>query len=639
MGVRGGDIGVGGGLVVGGGQGLAVELAIGGEGQGGEADEGGRDHVVGQNLAQGGAQVGGIGWGVRVIGNQVGDQAEITGAVLAGQDGGLANGGQAGEGDFDLAQFHPEAAQLDLEVGPSQVFNIAVGQPAGQVTGLVEAGAGVGGEGIGNELLGGELGAVPVAGANLDTADVQLGWDADGGGSSLGIEQVDPGVGDGAADGDPAVGGLAAVEPGHVDGTFGGAVEVVQLDLGQAGAEALDQVEGEGLAGAEGADQAGAGLEPRLVEEGLEHGGNEVEGGDALAADEVGQVGGVLVAFGAGEDQAGAGEEGPEELPDGDVEGKGGLLEDAVVGGEMEGVLHPEQAVDDGAVAVHGALGVAGGSGGVDDVGEVVGGGEGLEVGVGQVLPEVGVAVQADHLGVQVGQGGKEGLLGQEDRGVGVAEHEGEAVGGIGGVEGEVGGAGLEDGQEGDHQVEGAFHEYADQDVGAGAEATQVAGQAIGPGVELGVGEGVVAAGQGGGVGGQLDLAFDQLVEAGVDRELGGGGVEIEQDLVALGAGHEGQGGDRGVGVIDQGLEQDPEVVGHAGDGVRAEQVGVVFEIAGQAAGGFGEAQGQVELGDGEIGGQGLDLEAGGGGRRSRGCSGGPGGPGTGGCGRGCVRV
>ena len=57
----GGDIGVGGGLVVGGGQGLAVELAIGGEGQGGEADEGGRDHVVGQNLAQGGAQVGGVG--------------------------------------------------------------------------------------------------------------------------------------------------------------------------------------------------------------------------------------------------------------------------------------------------------------------------------------------------------------------------------------------------------------------------------------------------------------------------------------------------------------------------------------------------------------------------------------------------
>ena len=66
-----------------------------------------------------------------------------------------------------------------------------------------------------------------------------------------------------------------------------------------------------------------------------------------------------------------------------------------------------------------------------------------------------------------------------------------------------------------------------------------------------------------------------------------------------------------GIGVFDQGLEQDPEVVGQAGDGVGAEQVGVVFQVASEAAGGFGEAQGQVELGDGEVGGQGLDLEAG----------------------------
>ena len=58
----GGDEGIGRSLVVGSGQGLAVELAVGGEGQGGEADEGGRDHVVGQGQAEGGAQVGGIGW-------------------------------------------------------------------------------------------------------------------------------------------------------------------------------------------------------------------------------------------------------------------------------------------------------------------------------------------------------------------------------------------------------------------------------------------------------------------------------------------------------------------------------------------------------------------------------------------------
>ena len=73
---------------------------------------------------------------------------------------------------------------------------------------------------------------MPVAGADLDATDVEFGRNPDGGGVALGVEQVDAGIGDRAADGNPAIGGILAVEPGHVDGAFGGAVEVVQLHVG-----------------------------------------------------------------------------------------------------------------------------------------------------------------------------------------------------------------------------------------------------------------------------------------------------------------------------------------------------------------------------------------------------------------------
>src|SRR6266568_813681 len=68
------------------------------------------------------------------------------------------------------------------------------------------------------------------------------------------------------------------------------------------------QVGGGGVGGGDG------------VEEGAEHGGDEVQGGDGLAGDELVQVAGVAVAAGGGQDEGGAGGQGPEELPDRDVE-------------------------------------------------------------------------------------------------------------------------------------------------------------------------------------------------------------------------------------------------------------------------------------------------------------------------------
>ncbi|XSF02871.1 hypothetical protein VZP55_34985 [Myxococcus faecalis] len=197
------------------------------------------------------------------------------------------------------------------------------------------------------------------------------------------------------------------MEEGDVDGGLGGAVEVVELG-GRVKARVgeVDEVRGEGLTGAEDAAQVVEGVEPRLLEEGAEHGGDEVDGGDALVGEEADEVGGVLVSAGPGEDEASAGEKGPEELPDGDVEAEGSLLEDGVEGGEGVLLLHPEEAVDDAGVGVHGALGAAGGARGEDDVGEGVRPRERRERSGGLTRDGVPLGVEAEHLGGVLRQDG-----------------------------------------------------------------------------------------------------------------------------------------------------------------------------------------------------------------------------------------
>ena len=56
-----------------------------------------------------------------------------------------------------------------------------------------------------------------------------------------------------------------------------------------------------------------------------------MSGGDVLLGDETQQVVGLLVAAGAGEHETRAHHEGPEELPDGDVEAEGRLLQHDVL--------------------------------------------------------------------------------------------------------------------------------------------------------------------------------------------------------------------------------------------------------------------------------------------------------------------
>ena len=145
-------------------QGFAVDLAVGCQGQGLQPDKGAGDHVVGQAVVQIAAQV-----GVLVTQDDIGDQAFVARRILACEHDSGLDGGMLAEQGFNLAEFDAEAAELDLVVDAAEELDVAIGQEAHEVTGLVEAARG---KGVGNKLLSGQVWAIEVATRQAIATDV-----------------------------------------------------------------------------------------------------------------------------------------------------------------------------------------------------------------------------------------------------------------------------------------------------------------------------------------------------------------------------------------------------------------------------------------------------------------------------------
>ncbi len=88
----------------------------------------------------------------------------------------------------------------------------------------------------------------------------------------------------------------------------------------------------------------------------------------------------------------------PEELPDRHVEAERGLLQHRIADAQPIGLLHPAQAVAQRRMAVAGALGLAGGAGGVDDIGEVLAIEMNIRVRLTVILEPGRTAIQVDPL-------------------------------------------------------------------------------------------------------------------------------------------------------------------------------------------------------------------------------------------------
>ncbi|GJE78634.1 hypothetical protein BGCPKDLD_5252 [Methylorubrum suomiense] len=176
-------------------------------------------------------------------------------------------------------------------------------------------------------------------------------------------------------------------------------------------------------------------------------------------------------------------EQGGEPGLGGAVEGERDEVEHAIVAGEaVAGTdrrgMHGERPVGDG----H-ALGLAGRSGGEDDVGELVGmeGQAGIGGGSGEGVRVVEAQARAG--------GALARHVGEEEAGAGLADDGVAALRGGVGIDGEVGGAGLEDGEDGDEGVGGSFEAQGDAVFGVDAASDESMGEGIGAGIERGIGE------------------------------------------------------------------------------------------------------------------------------------------------------
>ncbi len=105
------------------GQGLAVQLAVGSQGQGRERHEDRGDHELRQPRLQEPPQLGRR--HRRARGHDVGDQPEVARPVLAGHHHGLRQCLVGRQGRLHLSQLDPEAAHLHLVVDAAQVVELA----------------------------------------------------------------------------------------------------------------------------------------------------------------------------------------------------------------------------------------------------------------------------------------------------------------------------------------------------------------------------------------------------------------------------------------------------------------------------------------------------------------------------------
>ena len=238
-------------------QGLAVELAVGAQRQAIQVHKGTGYHVFGQMFEQLDTQLPGR----CRFAAQVGDQAlavRLPRIVLAGNHHHFTHTGAQGQGGLDFADFDAQAANLHLEVIAAQVFQGAVGQPAPQVASLVQARLRIAGKRVGDKTFGAQLWLVQVTAGDTDAADMQFPGHTQGLNLAQGIQHIHLDIGNRPADRHAFARIARTALPGSdVNGRFGRAIEVMQLDTRQLLLEASLQATGQGLTAAQHATQVG----------------------------------------------------------------------------------------------------------------------------------------------------------------------------------------------------------------------------------------------------------------------------------------------------------------------------------------------------------------------------------------------
>ncbi|KPY73464.1 hypothetical protein ALO94_200215 [Pseudomonas syringae pv. spinaceae] len=216
-------------------QAFAVQFAVRRYRQAGKPDKGRRHHVIRQQPRQPGTQLLDIQPGLAFSAGVIAHQTLVSGHILARHDHSVENLWMIIQARRDLTQLDTETANLDLLVVTAQVFQAAVGHPARQVTGPVNARICGVAERVIEEPFGGQCFTVQVAACHSGTTDIQLADHTERHRLAAGVEDIQLQIGNALADraGADTLGvvGLHRVI-GHVHCGFGDAVHVDQLGGG-----------------------------------------------------------------------------------------------------------------------------------------------------------------------------------------------------------------------------------------------------------------------------------------------------------------------------------------------------------------------------------------------------------------------
>ncbi|MNO51521.1 hypothetical protein D3C76_419170 [compost metagenome] len=587
------------------GQCSAIEFAVAGQRPLVEFDQMRRHHVVRQTglqmFTQGVAQI-------AVVAARGEPRDQLRAAIdLRCQDQRLLDGRMALQTILDFPQFDAETTDLHLMVDTPGVLDAAIGAITRQIAGAIQARARLGGEQVRDEPRGGQVGTLVITAGKAGTADVQLTDAALGHRVQARVEHVPAQI----ADRLPQRRAIGTIEVGagqravsHVHGGFGDAVHIDQ--------QRLPVVEGviprtqaghvQRLATEHHIPQGhvwriGAGERHQLAKgrRGL------VEYRDSLITEQAGEV------FRGAADRVGhhhqlaAVEQRAKDFPHGKVEGIGVEQAPHILRIETEPVLGGAEQPRQVAVGQQRAFGFAGGTGGVDDVGQVRWSGQVRQVvGTGLKQPVAGV-IEADHFNAFVQrQLRQQRGIGQQQARAAVGEHVGQAVLRVLRVQRHIGATGLEDRQQADDHLQRTLQGDAHQHIGADTALAQAMGDAVGAAVQFGVSEGDAVAGHGDVVRVRGGLGFDQLMGAQQVRLIAvqpGSAIPVEQCGLLLGGVEHAQVRQGNRAVSANRLQQVQPVPAETLDGRGVEQLGGVDERRVDALVALDGVEHQVELG------------------------------------------
>ncbi len=270
-----------------------------------------------------------------------------------------------------------------------------------------------------------------------------------------------------------------------------------------------------------------AGAAPRLgvLQEELQHRGDEARRADRLAPDGLHQATRVADVLRPRQHDAAARHQRPEDLARGDVEAERRVLQHRLARFGPPRLPPPRQPVDHAAVLVHHALGLPRGARGVDHVHQVIGG-ELRDLGVpGRTALPLRPRIQVDHRDREppehsAHRTGQPRLRQHRGRGA-VRQHVAQPGLGVRRVQRDVCASGLEHRQQPHHHLRAPLHADGDARIRPHATLAEVVRQPVGAGVQLRVRQREILEDHGHGAGRALHLRLEELVDAQLARMIG----------------------------------------------------------------------------------------------------------------------